>query len=47
VDLRLMSIAVLNEGRELSAWYRDFNDRSYRAALTEIKRGDDRPLSRS
>jgi predicted DsbA family dithiol-disulfide isomerase len=29
VELRLMSIAVLNEGRELSDWYRDFNDRSW------------------
>jgi hypothetical protein len=29
VELRLMSLAVLNEGRELSDWYRDFNDRSW------------------
>lgn len=29
VELRLMSIAVLNEGRELDTWYRDFNDRSW------------------
>ena len=29
-ELRLMSIAVLNEGRPLEAWYRDFNDRSWR-----------------
>lgn len=31
VELRLMSIAVLNEGRELDDWYRDFNDRSWGA----------------
>jgi hypothetical protein len=29
VELRLMSLAVLNDGRELSDWYRDFNDRSW------------------
>jgi len=29
VELRLMSIAVLNEGRELSEWYRGFNDSSW------------------
>jgi len=29
VDLRLMSIAALNEGRELDAWYREFNDSSW------------------
>ena len=29
VELRLMSIAVLNEDRELEAWYREFNDSSW------------------
>jgi predicted DsbA family dithiol-disulfide isomerase len=29
VELRLMSIAVLNEGRELADWYREFNDDSW------------------
>ena len=29
VELRLMSIAVLNEDRELSEWYRGFNDDSW------------------
>lgn len=29
VELRLMSIAVLNEGRELDDWYRVFNDDSW------------------
>jgi len=29
IELRLMSIAVLNEGRELDPWYREFNDSSW------------------
>ena len=29
VELRLMSIAVLNEHRELDDWYREFNDSSW------------------
>jgi predicted DsbA family dithiol-disulfide isomerase len=42
-ELRQMSIAVLNEGRDLDDWYRDFNDRSWlpaqvAAALDEVGR---------
>ena len=29
VTLRVMSISVLNEGRELEPWYREFNDRAW------------------
>ena len=29
VDFRLMSIGILNEGRELEPWYRKFNDNSW------------------
>lgn len=29
VELRQMSLFVLNEGREIDDWYRDFNDRSW------------------
>ncbi len=34
VEFRLMSIAVLNEGRELEDWYREFNDNSWTPART-------------
>lgn len=32
VRLRLMSLSVLNDGRELSEWYRRYNDRAWRPA---------------
>ncbi len=32
VRLRLMSLSALNEGRELSEWYRRYNDRAWRPA---------------
>ena len=42
VELRLMSIAVLNDGRDLDDWYRGFNDRSWgpvRVAAAVAARG--------
>lgn len=46
VEFRLMSIAVLNEGRELEPWYREFNDNSWgavrvAAAVEALGRYDD------
>lgn len=32
VDVRLMSLACINEGRELDAWYREYNDDAWAAA---------------
>jgi hypothetical protein len=32
VDLQLMSLSVVNEGRELDAWYRDYNEGAWRPA---------------
>jgi|SRR6185437_2212077 len=32
VQRELMSLSVVNEGRELEAWYRDYNDRAWRPA---------------
>jgi hypothetical protein len=32
VRRELMSLAVINEGRELDAWYRDYNERAWRPA---------------
>lgn len=32
VDLRLMSLACVNEGRELDPWYRAYNDEAWAAA---------------
>jgi hypothetical protein len=32
VRRELMSLSVVNEGRELDAWYRDYNDRAWRPA---------------
>ncbi|MGZ4598770.1 mycothiol-dependent nitroreductase Rv2466c family protein [Oryzihumus sp.] len=29
VDLELMSLSAVNEGRELEAWYRDYNERAW------------------
>jgi hypothetical protein len=40
VELRLMSIAVLNEGRKLDDWYRDFNDRSWLPARVAAAIGE-------
>lgn len=31
-ELRLMSLSVINEGRELEPWYREYNDRAWRPA---------------
>ncbi len=46
VELRLMSIAVLNEDRELDEWYREFNDNSWgpvqvAAAVSALSRYDE------
>lgn len=32
VHRELMSLSVINEGRDLDAWYRDYNDRAWRPA---------------